>query len=358
MTKKAVITGSGGLIGSESARYFLDRNFEVFGIDNNLRSYFFGQKGDTTKNIESLVEKNKNFINYNFDIRKRKKVLNFFENVGPFDLIIHTAAQPSHDWAAKEPFTDFDVNAVATLNLLESFRKYSPEGTFIFTSTNKVYGDNPNMIPLKELEERFEYDLTKNFQRPELKNGVTNKGVTEKMSLDNCKHSLFGASKVAADILCQEYGKYFDLNVGIFRGGCLTGPQHSAVELHGFLNYIVNCAKNNIPYKIFGYKGKQVRDQIHSFDVARIFDEFYQNPKKGEAYNLGGGKSNSASVLEIIKTLKKNHGLELNYKYLDENRIGDHICYYSDLTKLERDFPSWNITKNLNKIIEEIVERA
>jgi CDP-paratose 2-epimerase len=354
MRKNALVTGAGGLIGYETVRFLHNKGFNILGVDNNLRKYFFGDRGDTTRNIENLTKTCNYFSNYSFDLRDRQKVLDFMQAKGSFDLIVHTAAQPSHDWAAKEPFTDFDVNAMATLNLLEGFRQYSPEGVFIFTSTNKVYGDNPNKIPLKELTMRWEYDLEAGFKYPELKEGVSEKGINENLSMDNCVHSIFGASKVAADIMCQEYGRYFGLNVGIFRGGCLTGPQHSAVELHGFLTYIINCAIDGTHYKIFGYGGKQVRDQIHSWDVANAFWNFYQNPKKGVAYNLGGGKENSASIIEIIDKLEDNHGLDLQYSYVDENRVGDHICYYTDLTKFQTDYPDWRITIGLDEIIEEI----
>jgi CDP-paratose 2-epimerase len=350
---RVLVTGAGGLIGSESCRFFLEKGYNVLGIDNNLRKYFFGETGDTTKNIDAIQKDygNKRFNNYSIDLRERQDVLNFFKKWGPFDAIIHTAAQPSHDWAAREPFTDFDINAGATLNLLEAFRQYSPKGKFIFTSTNKVYGDNPNKVSLVERETRYDYAKKQTMK------GVSLEGISEEMSLDHCKHSIFGASKVAADVMCQEYGRYFGLNVGIFRGGCLTGPQHAAVELHGFLAYIVDCALKKKPYKIFGYKGKQVRDQIHSFDVVNAFWHFIQNPKQGEAYNLGGGKENSASILEVINILDKDFGLKLNYSYVDRNRIGDHICYYSDMKKFRKDFPNWNITKNLKEIIEEIIER-
>ncbi len=357
MGKKVLITGAGGLIGSEACKFFLEKGFRVIGIDNNLRRYFFGEKGDTTGNLKFLYKEHPQFKNYSFDLRNREKVLKFFRKIGPFELIIHTAAQPSHDWAAKEPFTDFDVNANSTLNLLEAFRLSSQKGTFIFTSTNKVYGDNPNDIPLKELDKRFEYDLNKKFKRPELKIGVTKKGINENLSLDNCKHSLFGASKVAADILCQEYGKYFNLNIGVFRGGCLTGPQHSAVELHGYLTYIVECAITGKHYSIFGYKGKQVRDQIHSHDVVNALYHFYKNPKKGEAYNLGGCKENSISILETIDILEKDFNLKLNYTLSKENRIGDHICYYSDMSKFCAHYPNWKITKNISQIIKEIIDK-
>ncbi len=349
MEKKVLITGSGGLIGSESCRFFLEKGFDVIGIDNNMRKYFFGEKGDTSHNIQFLLRSYDKFRNFNIDLRNRQEVLNFFKD-NPFDLIIHTAAQPSHDWAAKEPFTDFDVNAVATLNLLEAFRLYSPEGVFVFTSTNKVYGDNPNNVNLREDETRYEYDENQSML------GISEKGVNEEMSLDHCKHSLFGASKVAADVLCQEYGRYFDLNVGVFRGGCLTGPQHSAVELHGFLTYIVDCAVNKKPYTVFGYKGKQVRDQIHSFDVVSVFYEFFKNPKKGIAYNLGGCKENSLSIQEVIKLLAEEHDAKLDHTYKEANRIGDHICYYSDMSRFRRDFPDWRMTRSVSNIIGEIVE--
>jgi CDP-paratose 2-epimerase len=322
---------------------------EVHGIENNMRSYFFGKKGDTKGNVTYLRNLQEKYTHFELDIRNRTNILEFFKEHENFDLIIHTAAQPSHDWAAKEPFIDFDVNANGTLNLLEAFRLHSPKGVFIFTSTNKVYGDNPNFVNIKEKEKRYDYEEDQDVL------GVSVKGISEEMSLDHCTHSIFGASKVAADVLCQEYGKYFNLNVGIFRGGCLTGPQHSAVELHGFLAYIVNCAKNNIPYTIFGYKGKQVRDQIHSKDVVLACYEFYKNPKKGVAYNIGGGKENAASILEIIDILDKDFNLKLQYELSDKNRIGDHICYYTDLSKLKKDFPNWKITMNLKQIIDEMV---
>lgn len=348
---KILVSGSGGLIGSEACRFFLDKEEEVLGIDNNMRKYFFGEAGDTTGNIEA-IQRNygvDRFKNYFVDVRDRKTVLDFVKEQGRFDVIIHTAAQPSHDWAALEPFTDFDVNAGATLNLLEAFRQYSPKGTFIFTSTNKVYGDNPNKVNLVETNSRYDYSSTQQIK------GISLEGISEEMSLDHCKHSLFGSSKVAADILCQEYGRYFGLNVGIFRGSCLTGPQHSAVELHGFLAYIVDCAVNKKPYKIFGYKGKQVRDQIHSFDVINVFWHFIQNPKQGEAYNLGGCKENSVSILEVRDILDRDFGLKLDYAYMDQNRIGDHICYYSNMAKFKRDYPKWKIGKNLKDIIAELV---
>ena len=353
--KRALVTGSGGLIGSETSRFLLERDYEVIGVDNNMREYFFGNKGDTTGNVEWLRNNYQNFQNTRADIRS-SEINPIFRYEGPFDLIVHTAAQPSHDWAAKEPKTDFEVNANGTLNLLEAMREYSPNATFIFTSTNKVYGDAPNNIPLKETETRWDYDLQGDFQRPELRRGVTGEGINELLTLDQSTHSLFGVSKAAADLLVQEYGKYFGLKTGAFRGGCLTGPQHSAVELHGFLNYIVDCAITGEPYTIFGYKGKQVRDQIHSSDVANAFWEFHQNPRPGEVYNLGGCRENAASMQEIITTLDKDFGLKLNHSYSDENRIGDHICYYSDMSKFKEHYPNWKIRKSLKDIIREIVD--
>ena len=357
MKRKGLVIGAGGLIGSEAARFLLDEGHEVSGVDNNMRSYFFGTKGDTSGVIKEIGKKYlSSFIHHNVDIRNNEAVNNVFKEHGPFDIIIHTAAQPSHDWAVKEPQTDFGVNAVGTINLLEALRQHSPEATFIFTSTNKVYGDAPNDIPMREEDTRWEYDLEAKFERPELKIGVSEKGINEKMTIDQSTHSIFGASKVAADVMVQEYGKYFKLNTGVFRGGCLTGPQHAGVELHGFLSYIIDCAVKGNPYTIFGYKGKQVRDQIHSKDVMNAFWNFHQNPRQGEAYNLGGGKQNSASVLEIIDMLKENQGLILNHSYNPENRIGDHVCYYSDMGKFSSHYSGWKLTKDLPGIVNDIVK--
>lgn len=346
---RILVTGSGGLIGSEACKFFLQRGEQVIGIDNNMRRYFFGDGGDTRGNIDNLKSLDKQFTNYNIDIRDRQELQALFQKLAPFDLIIHTAAQPSHDWAKKEPFTDFDINASGTLNMLENFRLYSSGSVFIFTSTNKVYGDNPNKVNIEEKELRWDYSPS------QIMRGISQNGISEKMSIDNCIHSLFGVSKVAADTMAQEYGRYFGLKIGIFRGGCLTGSQHAAVELHGFLAYIVRCAVKNIPYTVFGYKAKQVRDQIHSSDVMNAFWEFHKNPKKGEAYNLGGCKENSASILEIIKILQEDFNLSLNYNYDPINRIGDHICYYSDMGKFKKDYPNWKIQKSLKQIIEEMV---
>jgi len=354
--RSILVTGAGGLIGSESCRFFLEKGKKVLGIDNNMRRVFFGAEADITPNIRWLKQTFPDFRNYKIDIRDKNEVLNFFNIHGPFDLIIHTAAQPSHDWAAKKPLLDFNVNAYATLNLLEATRQLSPEAVFIFASTNKVYGDNPNQIPLFEGEKRWEYDLLGDFRRPELKIGVTEKGINEKMSLDACVHSIFGVSKTAADLMTQEYGRNFGLKTATFRGGCLTGPQHTAVKLHGFLAYIIQCALNREEYTILGYKGKQVRDQIHSYDVVNAFWNFYQKPKPGEVYNLGGGKQNSASILEIIDILKDDFGLRLSYTYNTKNRVGDHKCYYTDMSKFERDYPDWSLTRSLPKIIDDIIK--
>ncbi len=346
---KVLVTGAGGLIGYEASRFFLEKDAEVVGIDNNMRRYFFGEGGDTAGNITFLKKLSPDFRNLAIDIRDREAIFGIYKEEGPFDLVIHSAAQPSHDWAKKEPVTDFDINAAGTLNLLEGFRLYSDKGVFIFTSTNKVYGDTPNRVEMVELEKRYDY-------KPEqVIEGVSEKGISEKMTVDDSTHSLFGASKAAADIMAQEYGRYFGLNVGIFRGGCLTGPQHSAVELHGYLTYIVDCAINNKPYTIFGYKGKQVRDQIHSRDVVTAFHEFYKKPGQGAVYNIGGCKGNAISILETIDILKNDFGLELDYEYVDRNRTGDHMCYYSDMTKFKRDYSGWDIRTGVHDIIEEIV---
>ncbi|MBU0570920.1 MAG: NAD-dependent epimerase/dehydratase family protein [Candidatus Omnitrophica bacterium] len=346
---KVLVTGAGGLIGYESSKFFLGLSAEVTGIDNNMRKYFFGDSGDVSGNIENLISTGRAFNNLGADIRSRDAVLGIFRERGPFDLVIHTAAQPSHDWAAKEPFTDFDINAVGTLNLLEAFRLYSPRSVFIFVSTNKVYGDTPNKAALIELEDRYDYADDQEIE------GISTKGVSERLTIDDSTHSLFGASKAAADLIAQEYGRYFGLNVGIFRGGCLTGPQHSAVELHGFLTYIVDCAVKNRPYTIFGCKGKQVRDQIHSRDVVSAFHEFYKKPGKGVVYNIGGCKQNAASILEIIAILKRDFGLKLDHTYVDQARTGDHICYYSDMAKFKKDYPRWSIQNTLRDIVEEII---
>lgn len=341
---KILVTGSSGLIGSEAVTFFDAQGHEVYGVDNNMRQVFFGEQGDTTWNLNRLKSQTKNFTHNDLDIRNRDDVFNFFQE-NKFDAIIHCAAQPSHDKARDIALMDFDVNAVGTVNLLEATRQNFPETPFIHVSTNKVYGDSPNELPMKELETRWDYEREEDYN-----------GITEECRIDRTLHSLFGASKTAGDVMAQEYGKYFNMPVGIFRGGCLTGPSHSGVELHGFLSYLVKQVVSGGRYTIFGYKGKQVRDQIHSYDVVRAFEEFIQNPRAGEVYNLGGGRDNSASILECIKILEDMTGKKLDWSYTDENRIGDHICYISDLSKLKSHYPNWDITKSLTTICEEIVE--
>ncbi|MEY3631182.1 MAG: hypothetical protein RL408_736 [Bacteroidota bacterium] len=340
--RKILVTGAGGLIGSEVVRFFCQKGLEVIGIDNNMRQVFFGEKGDTTWNISKLEKENPNFKNYALDIRDRAAVAKFILDIQP-DAIVHTAAQPSHDLAASMPFEDFDVNAVGTLNLLEATRRYNTSVPFVHLSTNKVYGDNPNFLSIMESETRYDYADEAYFD-----------GINESFSIDQCKHSLFGASKVASDILVQEYGRYFNMPTCCLRGGCLTGPNHSGVELHGFLSYLIKCNVQEIEYKIYGYKGKQVRDNIHSYDVARFIDLFIQNPKIAAVYNIGGGRENSISILEAFKLIESISGKPMKYTYLDENRIGDHICYISDLHKIKSDYPSWNITKDLKTTFQEI----
>lgn len=340
---KILVTGSSGLIGSEAVTFFDAQGHEVVGVDNNMRKVFFGEQGDTTWNLNRLQKKTKNFAHNDLDIRNREDVFAFFK-ANKFDAIIHCAAQPSHDKARDIALMDFDVNAVGTVNLLEATRQNFPEAAFIHVSTNKVYGDSPNELPMKELETRWDYADEKDYN-----------GIAEECRIDRTLHSLFGASKTAGDVMAQEYGRYFGMNVGIFRGGCLTGPSHSGVELHGFLSYLVKQIVSDGHYTIFGYKGKQVRDQIHSYDVIRAFEEFIKNPRPAEVYNLGGGRENSASILECIKMVEDMTGKKLNYTYSDENRIGDHICYISDLSKLKSHYPNWGITKSLPTICEEIV---
>jgi len=346
---RVLVTGSSGLIGSEAVTFFDDLGFDITGVDNNMRRDFFGPKGDTTWNRQRLETTCRSFEHVELDIRDRKGVEELMKKARP-ELIIHAAAQPSHDLAASRPYDDFDVNAVGTLNMLEATRKHAPEAPFIHVSTNKVYGDGPNFIKLKELPTRYDYDDPRYAH-----------GIAEDFSIDNTKHSLFGASKCAGDILAQEYGKYdgIELKTGIFRGGCLTGPQHSGVELHGFLNYLVFVALREGPYTIFGYKGKQVRDQIHCHDVINAFWHFAQNPRPGEVYNLGGGKQNAASLLECVELIAEaSGGKRPKLTYQDKNRIGDHICYYSDLRKLKSHYPGWDQTYTLPRIVEEMVQQV
>jgi CDP-paratose 2-epimerase len=337
-----VVTGSCGLIGSEVSLFFARQGFQVHGIDDNHRAVFFGPGGDTSWVLEHLRRKIPGYRHAALDIRDREGVLALLEDVRP-ELIIHTAAQPSHDRAAEIPFLDFEVNALGTLNMLEAARRSCPESPFIHMSTNKVYGDRPNAIPLRETATRFEY------ADPEFEHGIP-----ENLSIDQSKHSLFGASKVAADIMVQEYGRYFNMPTCCLRGGCLTGPNHAGVELHGFLSYLIKCNIEGREYKIYGYQGKQVRDNIHSQDVARFMFEFWKAPRVAEVYNLGGGKANACSILEAFGIAEQITGRPMNSKYIDENRIGDHICYYSDLRKMKAHYPAWEIDKNLNRIFEEI----
>ena len=342
--KKVLITGSAGLIGSESAKFFAEQGFEVHGIDNNMRQYFFGPTASTEWSRKQLEEKlQKHYKHYVVDIRDNEKLKEIFKKQ-KFDLIIHTAAQPSHDWAAREPLTDFGVNAVGTLNLLELYRQYSPEGVFIFTSTNKVYGDTPNYLPLIEGKTRFELPKRHKYY----------KGIDESMSIDNSKHSIFGASKVAADIMVQEYGKYFGLHTVAFRGGCLTGPQHSGAQLHGFLAYLIKCVATGQPYTIFGYKGKQVRDNIHSFDLVNAFYHFYRKPRSGEVYNIGGSRHSNTSMKEAIQKAEEILGKKAKVTYSKENRVGDHIWYISDVSKFQKHYPKWKYTYDNDAIMEEI----
>jgi len=343
-TKKLLVTGSSGLIGSEVVRYFDKQGWQIFGVDNNMRADFFGPRGDTRWVQKELKEECQNFQHVELDIRNRTEVLALFEKIKP-DYICHTAAQPSHDLAASRTFDDFDVNAGGTLNLLEATRRSCPESPFAHMSTNKVYGDGPNHLNLKETDTRWD------FADKEYYNGIR-----EKFSIDQCKHSLFGASKVAADILVQEYGRYFNMPTCALRGGCLTGPNHSGVELHGFLSYLIRVNMTEGEYTIFGYQGKQVRDNIHSYDVARFIDAFFQAPRMGEVYNIGGGRDNSTSILEAFQRIENISGKKMNYKYSDENRIGDHICYISDLSKMKTHYPEWDITKSLQNVFEEIAE--
>ena len=340
---KVLVTGSSGLIGSEAVAYYDRLGAEVVGIDNNMREAFFGPKGSTLWNLERLRRECPGFRSLAVDIRDRDAVYEVFRDA-EFDRVIHCAAQPSHDKAREIPTLDFEVNAVGTLNLLEATRLFTPEAVFIQMSTNKVYGDAPNEVPLVELDTRWEYSRPEDYA-----------GIAETCRIDQTLHSLFGASKAAGDLMAQEYGRYFGLKTGIFRGGCLTGPSHSGVELHGFLSYLVSCAVQGRHYTVFGYKGKQVRDQIHSQDVIAAFEAFATNPRPGEVYNLGGGRSNSASVLECIQLIEDVSGHRLDWSYADQNRIGDHICYISDLRKLKSHYPNWQLQFGLAEIVQQMV---
>ena len=344
MAKTLLVTGSSGLIGSEVCSHFADLGWTIHGVDNNQRAVFFGPQGDTRWNQRRLESTLRGFEHHELDIRDRAGVLALLRAVKP-SAIVHTAAQPSHDRAAAIPFDDFDTNAVGTLNLLEAARQACPESPFVHMSTNKVYGDAPNQIALRELDTRWDYA-----------DPAYEHGIPETFTIDQSKHSLFGASKVAADVMVQEYGRYFDMPTCCLRGGCLTGPNHSGVELHGFLSYLVKCNLEGREYRVFGYKGKQVRDNIHSHDVARFIHAFVSTPRRGEVYNLGGGKANSCSILEAFKIAERLTGRAQVHAYVDQNRIGDHICYYSDLRKMRAHFPGWDITKTLDQTVAEIVD--
>ncbi|MDD5260558.1 MAG: NAD-dependent epimerase/dehydratase family protein [Methylacidiphilales bacterium] len=341
-----LVTGSAGLIGSETCKRFHGEGFEVLGMDNDMRSYFFGQGASTSSTREKLEKQLKHYRHRTIDIRDREAVEALLKELGRgLDLIVHTAAQPSHDWAAKEPHTDFGVNAIGTLNLLEAARRHCPEAPFIFTSTNKVYGDTPNRLPLVEKEKRWELDESHPYGAH---------GIDESMSIDQTKHSLFGASKVAADVLVQEYGRYFGMKTVCFRGGCLTGPAHAGTELHGFLAYLMKCTVSGKPYRVFGYGGKQVRDNIHSHDLVEAFWRFFKAPKSGEVYNMGGSRHSNCSMLEAIELCQQISGKKLDWTYLEDNRIGDHIWWISDVRKFQSHYPGWRYKYGLRQILEEI----
>jgi CDP-paratose 2-epimerase len=340
--KKLLVTGSSGLIGSEVVEHFCRAGWDVHGVDNNMRADFFGPQGDTRWNLQRLRTACPAFQHHEVDVRHREAVLALLRELRP-QAIVHTAAQPSHDLAAKRPFDDFDVNAVGTLNMLEAAREACPEAPFVHMSTNKVYGDRPNTIRLKELATRWDYA-----------DPAYADGIAEDFSIDQSKHSIFGASKAAGDLMAQEYGRYFGMPTCALRGGCLTGPNHCGVELHGFLSYLIKCNLEGRTYRIFGYKGKQVRDNIHSHDVVEFMRRFIESPRSGEVYNLGGGRANSISIREAFQLIEAISGKPMQSEYVDENRAGDHICYISNLQKMKLHYPGWDITKDLKTTFEEI----
>jgi CDP-paratose 2-epimerase len=343
-----LITGSAGLIGSESAFFFARKGFTVVGVDNDMRSYFFGDEASTLWNRQRLTREIATYAHYATDIRNRPEMEKIFKEYGSdVALVIHAAAQPSHDWAAGEPAIDFSVNAGGTLNLLELTRQYCPGAVFIFTSTNKVYGDTPNTLPLRELEDRWEIEETHPYFA---------RGIDESMSIDQSKHSVFGASKAAADLMVQEYGRYFSLRTACFRGGCLTGPNHSGAELHGFLSYLVKCAMTGKHYTVFGYKGKQVRDNIHSHDLVAMFWHFFNHPRSGEVYNAGGGRHSNCSIMEAIRLCEKTAGKKIEWSYSNRSRSGDHIWWISDTRKFESHYPEWRYSYTLDRIVGELYE--
>jgi CDP-paratose 2-epimerase len=343
----AIITGSAGLIGSEAVAYFAARGLDVVGIDNDMRGYFFGSDASTRWNRQALEERVPGYIHYDTDIRDQEAIERIFARYGSaISLVIHAAAQPSHDWAAREPLTDFTVNANGTLCMLDATRRHAPDAVFIFTSTNKVYGDTPNRLPLHEQELRWEIDPGHSYAE----------GIREDMSIDQTLHSLFGASKVAADVLVQEYGRYFGLRTACFRGGCLTGPNHSGAQLHGFLAYLMKCAMTGTPYTVFGYKGKQVRDNIHSADLIRAFDQFFRRPRVAEVYNIGGGRASNCSMLEAIAICEQITGRDLRWSYSETNRVGDHIWWVSSLGRFHEHYPEWQLRYTVPQILAEIYE--
>jgi CDP-paratose 2-epimerase len=343
-----LVTGSAGLIGSEAAQFYCGRGHLVIGIDNDMRSRFFGPEASTRWKRDLLVRDYPQYSHYDADIRDRQEIERIFREYGrEIDLVIHAAAQPSHDWAARDPHVDFGVNATGTLTLLEATREFCPDAVFIFASTNKVYGDRPNELPLVEEDTRWEIDPSHQYAD----------GIDESMSIDMTRHSLFGASKVAADVLVQEYGRYFGMKTACFRGGCLTGPNHSGAQLHGFLSYLMRCVMENIPYTVFGYKGKQVRDNIHSHDYVAAVDHFYRAPRSGEVYNMGGGRFCSCSVREAISLCEEIAGRRLNWRYADENRVGDHIWWITDTRKFSEHFPAWTPRYDLRATLEQMLEQ-
>ena len=344
----AVITGSAGLIGSEAVRYFAAKGMQIVGIDNDMRSYFFGADASTEWMRKQLVASTKNYEHHSLDIRNQDEILQLFQRLGDnISLVIHTAAQPSHDWAAKEPFTDFNVNAGGTLTMLEATHRFCPRAAFIFTSTNKVYGDAPNSLPLLEQESRWELEKSHRFAE---------KGITEEMSIDQSMHSIFGASKVAADVMVQEYGRYFGLKTACFRAGCLTGPNHSGAQLHGFLAFLMKCNMTGTPYSVFGYKGKQVRDNLHSSDLIRAFDLFFEKPGSAQVYNIGGGRFSNCSMLEAIAMCEKISGREMKWEYVPSNRMGDHIWWIGDIGRFQSHYPQYQLRYDVNAILREIHE--
>jgi CDP-paratose 2-epimerase len=343
----AVITGSAGLVGSEAVRYFSSLGLEIAGIDNGMRAVFFGEDASTAWVRDQLQQDVANYCHFNVDIRDKERIFGIFQKFGKsIELIIHTAAQPSHDWAARDPLTDFTVNAQGTLVLLEASRRFAPDSAFIFMSTNKVYGDLPNHLPLVELQDRWEIDSKHPYAD----------GISEDLSIDRSLHSLFGASKVSADVLVQEYGRYFGMKTACFRGGCLTGPNHSGTQLHGFLAYLMKCAVTGRPYSVFGYKGKQVRDNIHSADLIQAFHEFFKKPKMAEVYNIGGGRFSNCSMLEAINLCQNISGKKLHWTYSEENRKGDHVWWISSLKHFQDHYPSWRPTYDVPSILQEIYQ--